>query len=212
VLRYYEPYRSILRWQAEGRFGRMFAASIWRITDGRSMIANAAWRGSRAKSGGYLLEIGAHELDMLCCLMGKPQTVHCQLQKALPSTEELADYISLHVRFLEEGSGAYEGGAGSSVSRYGFRLYCEGATLTSEKAFDRQQLQIHTRDEGLLTVLDTEFSAEHPVETELRLWLSALRDEAPIAVPGEEAMTTVALAEAAYRSAETGQVVTIHSS
>ena len=92
-------------------------------------------------------------------------------------------------------------------SRYGFRLYCEGATLVSDKAFDRQALQVHTRDDGPLEVLETEFSGEHPVETELRLWLSALRDEAPIAVPGEEGMATVALAEAAYRSAETGQIV-----
>jgi predicted dehydrogenase len=209
VLRYYEPYRSILRWQSEGRFGRMFAASIWRITDGRRMIANAAWRGNHAESGGYLLEIGAHELDMLRCLMGTPQAVHCQSEKALSATQELADYIAVQVRFTEGGSGAYEGGAGASTSRYGFRFFCEGATLVSDKAFDRRALQVHTRDDGPLEALENEFSTEHPVETELRLWLSALRDEAPIAIPGQEGLATVALAEAAYRSAETCQIVTL---
>jgi predicted dehydrogenase len=209
VLRYYEPYRSILRWQSEGRFGRMFAASIWRITDGRRMIANAAWRGSHAKSGGYLLEIGAHELDMLRCLMGRPQAVHCQSQKALPETQELADHITVQVRFAEGGSGSYEGGAGASTSRYGFRLYCEGATLVSDKAFDRQSLQVYTRKDGPLEIPESEFSTEHPVETELRLWLSALRNQVPIAIPGEEGAATVALAEAAYRSAKTGQIVTL---
>ena len=54
--------------------------------------------------------------------------------------------------------------------------------------------------EGLVAI-------EHPVQAELRGWMAALRDEAPIPIPGEEGLATVALAEAAYRSAETGQVV-----
>ena len=45
------------------------------------------------------------------------------------------------------------------------------------------------------------------MQAELRDWLAALRGEAAIPIPGEEGMATVALAEAAYRSAETGSVV-----
>jgi len=52
VMRYYEPYRSILRWQAEARFGRLFAASIWRFFDGRRMAVKGGWQASRDKSGG----------------------------------------------------------------------------------------------------------------------------------------------------------------
>ena len=53
VLRYYEPYRSILRWCAEGRFGRIYAASIWRMTNGKrwggaDSSTPATWRASRA--------------------------------------------------------------------------------------------------------------------------------------------------------------------
>jgi predicted dehydrogenase len=212
VLRYYEPYRSILRWRAEGRFGDVFAASVWRMTNGKRWAhagseTPVTWRASREKSGGYILEVGAHELDMLRCLMGRPQTVYATLQKVLPYTHEMEDHTAIHVHFSNGGAAVYEGGGGSAISRYGFRLYMEGATLASDAAFDPRALHAHDMDGQLLESLRDEFSTEHPVQAELRGWLAALRDEAPIPIPGEEGMATVALAEAAYRSAESGQIV-----
>ncbi len=205
VLRYYEPYRSIQRWNAEGRFGPLYAASIWRVSN-RHHIDPAHWRASNARSGGYLLEVGAHELDMLRCLLGQPQTVCALSRKVSAQGGEWADYIALQIHFASGGAATYEGGAGSYAGRYGFRLYFEGATLLSDAAFDRAALQAYGA-EGQPIAL-SEFSPEHPVQAELRGWLAALRGEAAIPIPGEEGMATVALAEAAYRSAETGSIVT----
>jgi predicted dehydrogenase len=213
VLRYYEPYRSILRWRADGRFGDVFAASIWRMTNGQRWSrpgAPATWRASRAKSGGYILEVGAHELDMLRCLMGQPETVYATLQKVLPYEHEMEDHIAVHVGFAPGGTAVYEGGGGSMVSRYGFRLYMGSATLISDSAFDPTALQVYDRDGQIIESLDSEFTTEHPVQTELRGWLAALRGEAPIPIPGEEGLATVALAEAAYQSAESDKIVRYH--
>jgi predicted dehydrogenase len=213
VLRYYEPYRSILRWRVDGRFGHVFAASIWRMTNGQRWArpgGPATWRATRAKSGGYILEVGAHELDMLRCLMGRPETVYATLQKVLPYEHEMEDHIAVHVHFAPGGAAVYEGGGGSAVSRYGFRLYMEGATLISDAAFEPTALQVYDRGGQLIGSLDSEFTTEHPVQAELRGWLAALRDEAPIPIPGEEGLATVALAEAAYRSAESGEIVRYH--
>jgi predicted dehydrogenase len=208
VLRYYEPYRTIRRWTAEGRFGKLYSASIWRVVNGaRWATIPGYWRAKRAQSGGYLLEIGAHELDILRCLLGRPETVYAAEQKVLPYAHEMEDHILVQVRFAEGGSAVYEGGGGSSVSRYGFRLYFEEATLISESAFDAKQLQIYDRKGNELAALRDEFSTEHPVQAELCDWLAALRDGAPIPIPGEEGLATVALAQAAYMSAETGQIV-----
>jgi predicted dehydrogenase len=212
VLRYYEPYRSILRWCAAGRFGRVYAASVWRMTNGKRWggadgSRPITWRASREKSGGYIFEIGAHELDMLRCLMGRPETVYATLQKVLPYDHEMEDHIAIQVRFAGGGSALYQGGGGSAVGRYGFRLYMEEATLASEAAFDPQALQVHDMDGQLVESLAGEFSTEHPVQVELRDWLAALRDEAPVPIPGEEGLATVALGEAAYRSATLGKVV-----
>jgi UDP-N-acetylglucosamine 3-dehydrogenase len=215
VLRYYEPYRSILRWKAEGRFGDPFAASFWRVTNGKRWASAgssepATWRASREKSGGYILEIGAHELDMLHCLMGSPRTVYATMHKVLPYQHEMEDHIVVHVRF-DGGSAVYEAGGGSAVGRYGFRFYMQGATLASNEAFDPQALQVHDMDGQSVESLSAEFSPEPPVQAELRGWLAALRDEAPVPVPGTEGLATVALAEAAYRSAQSGEIVPISS-
>jgi len=205
VLRYYEPYRSILRWLAEGRYGQLYAASIWRISNGHH-IDPAHWRASNALSGGVLLEVGAHELDMLRCLMGTPETVYALSRKVFPEGREWADYIALQVHFGSGAAAAYEGGVGSYAGRYGFRFYFERATLLSDAAFDRGALQVHGADGGIIDV-SAEFTAEHPVQAELKDWLAALRGEAPVTISGEEGMATVALAEAAYRSAQIGVIV-----
>jgi predicted dehydrogenase len=208
VLRYYEPYRTIRRWAAQGRFGKLCSASIWRVVNGARWADRPGnWRANREQSGGYLLEIGAHELDMLRCLMGRPATVYATEHKVLPYAHEMEDHVFVQIRFVEGGSAVYEGGGGSSVSRYGFRFYFEGATLISESAFSRDALQIYDREGNELDALCDDFTSEHPVQAELRAWLAALRDEAPIPIPGEEGLATVALAQAAYTSAETGQVV-----
>jgi predicted dehydrogenase len=206
VLRYYEPYRTILRWSAEQRFGALFAASIWRMTDGRR-IKQGHWRASRARSGGYLFEVGIHELDMLRCLLGRPKTVSAVLQKTVAQEGEWADYIAVQVRFSSGRAATYEAGGGSHVSRYGFRFYFEGATVTSDAAFDRTALQVHGLGGEEIEIGEAELASEHPVEAELRGWLAALRGEGPVPIPGEEGMASVALARAAYRAAESGQVV-----
>ena len=206
VLRYYEPYRSIRRWLAEGRFGQLYAASIWRVTDGHQ-ASSTHWRASRARSGGYLLEVGVHELDMLRCLLGRPQSVCAVARKVTSQEREWEDYIALQIRFAGGGAATYEGGSGSYVGRYGFRLYFQGATLLSDAAFDRDALRLYGPDGEPIDVPEPGFSSAHPVEAELHDWLAALRGEAPIPIPGEEGMASVALAEAAYRSAASGEVV-----
>jgi predicted dehydrogenase len=206
VLRYYEPYRSIQRWLAEGRFGELYAASIWRVTSGHQ-ASSTHWRASRARSGGYLLEVGVHELDMLRCLLGRPQSVCAVARKVTPQEREWEDYIALQIRFAGGGAATYEGGAGSYARRYGFRLYFREATLVSDAAFDRDALQIYGPSGDPIEVPEPGFSTAHPVEAELHDWLAALRGEAPIPIPGEEGMASVALAEAAYRSAASGEVV-----
>ena len=206
VLRYHEPYRTILRYQAEGRWGRIFAASIWRVAGGSSFSSGAEWRSSVGTSGGYISEVGAHEIDMLRCLMGQPQTVCALMQKVLPRPHEWEDHISLQIRFVQGGTGAYEGGFGSFVRQYGFRFFFEKSTLVSDVAFDPKALRAYGAD-GQPFSLEADFFPEDPVQAELRGWLAALRGEAPIPIPGEEGMATVAVIEAARRSLREGQVV-----
>lgn len=207
VLRYYEPYRTILRWQRERRFGRFFGASIWRVTDGRR-IKEGHWRALRSQSGGFLYEVGIHELDMLRCLFGTPRSVRALLRKDLPMATEWADLVTVQLDFCGS-TATYEGGAGSHVGRYGFRFYAEGATLISEAAFDRTALHVYGPGGDEIAIPEEAYSNEHPVEAELREWLAALRGEAEVPITGVEGAANVALVEAIYTAAETGEIVPV---
>jgi predicted dehydrogenase len=208
VLRYYEPYRSILRWNREGRFGQIRAASIWRTTPGAKWAVEGNWRASRAQSGGFLSEVAVHELDMLRCLMGRPETVYASELKFMPWRHELEDYIAVQIHFAGNGAASFEGGGGTCAGQYGFRLYFEVATMLSDSAFEPQALQAFDPQGAIVEVGKGEFCAEHPVQEELRHWLAALRGERAVPIPGEEGLANVALVEAAYRSARSRQIVT----
>jgi predicted dehydrogenase len=206
VLRYYEPYRSILRWRDEGRFGEIHAASIWRTTPGAKWAGEGNWRASRAKSGGFLAEVAVHELDMLRCLLGKPKTVYASELHFMPWSHEMEDYVAVHIRF-HAGDASFEGGGGTYVGRYGFRLYFDGATILSDSAFEPQALQVLDPQGESLQAVHDEFSVDNPVQEELRDWLAAVRGERLVPIPGEEGLANVALVEAAYRSARLHQTV-----
>ena len=205
VLRYYEPYRTIYGWQREGRFGRFYGASIWRVTDGRR-IQEGHWRALRSQSGGFLYEVGIHELDMLRCLFGAPRSVRALSRKELTMATEWEDLVTVQLDFCD-GTATYEGGAGSHVGRYGFRLYAEGATLISDAAFDRTALHVYGPGGDEISIPEGMYSDERPVEAELRDWLAALRGEAEVPITGEEGMANVALVEAIYHSTETGEII-----
>lgn len=209
VLRYYEPYRSILEWSRSGRFGRVFAASIWRLSNGSRWDVPGYWRAERAKSGGYLMEVGAHELDMLRCLFGKPDRVSALSRKVIPWGHDMLDYIGAHVHFSDGSAAHYEGGGGVGSSAYGFRFFFERATMVSDKAFDRNALRIVDIDGQPVDLSSHAFSQERPVECELRDWMAAIREGCAIAIPGEEGMATVALAQAIYRAAESGRIESV---
>ena len=76
--------------------------------------------------------------------------------------------------------------------------------MVSDSAFSPKALRVYEDGRQEVSIAEDEFSTEHPVATEMRLWVTALRDGTPMPIPAEEGLATVALAEAAYRSAETG--------
>ncbi len=109
VLRYIEPWHSILRWNREGRFGRPFHAFMQRIGPG-GVFDKGTWRSSAAKCGGYLFEVSAHELDFMRCLMGRPTEVYAVRQKVRETRHDIEDVISLLVRFESGASAHYDAG------------------------------------------------------------------------------------------------------
>ncbi|MBS3762196.1 MAG: Gfo/Idh/MocA family oxidoreductase [Planctomycetes bacterium] len=211
VLRFYEPFQSIIRWTREGRFGRPMHAEIRRLSGG--WFRRTGWRQRLETCGGTLFEVGAHELDFMRCILGDPTQVYGVREKMREVEHEIEDVISLLVRFEEGGSGHYANGTAWGRGRYDMNLCFEEANLISESAFDSSQLmalRAGCKEEEKIALEG--FEEGSGVERQMDAWLRALRDGGPVPIPGEEGMKTVELAEAAYRSAETGEVVPLDRS
>jgi len=203
VLRYYEPFRSILRWSREGRFGRPLHACIQRVCQGS--FEASSWRCYLSKSGGCLFELGIHELDFMRCLLGRPRRVFALRQKARQAEHELEDTMSMLVQFESGASGHYDSGMAWGKDKYELILCFEEATLVSPSAFDTSALKaVPAAGEGEIK-LDG-YETERALTRQMRDWLESLRDGRPVPTSGEEGREAVRLAEAAYRSAQTAEV------
>ena len=110
VLRYYEPFHSILRWSREGKFGRPFHACIQRVSGG--WFARGTWRNSLATVGGTLYEVGAHELDFMRCLLGEASQVYVLTsdgeRSRLSNTGTVDECKTEIINLLEGGGEAFD--------------------------------------------------------------------------------------------------------
>jgi predicted dehydrogenase len=204
VLRYYEPFHSIIRWTREGRFGRPVHACIQRLSAG---WMRQTWRMRLDLCGGFLFEVSVHELDFMRCILGEPTEVYAVRQKQRASDHEVEDIISVLARFDSGASGHYDAGTAWGKGKYWFNLCFEKASLVSEGAFDPKMLVALTTDAPPQELKLEGFETENAVHRQMRDWLQCLSEGRPVPTPGEEGRETVRLAEAAYRSADTGKIV-----
>jgi predicted dehydrogenase len=199
VLRYFEPFRTITRWSGAGRFGKPLHGAIWRLE--RDYLRLAPWKGRRSLSGGYLYEVGAHELDWMRCLFGEPAAMQAVVQKAQPAEHEIEDIVSVQIQFDSGAAGSYLGGVGSPSTEYGFCLRYEKATVRSANAFDPQAVKVEWLGETGQEPTELDFEGADPFEAEICDWLANLNRGSQIPITGEDASRTVALIEAAYEGA-----------
>ncbi len=202
VLRYYPTWRYIRERVAAGAIGRPNGARVTRIGGGFGSYS-VPWRMEMAKSGGMLMEVNAHEIDFLCEILGEPRRVYGALGRFLDDRIDYPNlaFVSIHfasgalgllhasqVSAIGDLSGIVEGEAGSIAYRGGFG----GDSQISEAR--------HGEKPTVTRVADLEY--EPPVQAELRAFLEAIAAGAPSPVPGREGRRAVAVALAAYRSAE----------
>jgi myo-inositol 2-dehydrogenase/D-chiro-inositol 1-dehydrogenase len=206
VLRYIEPFQSIRRWTREGRFGRPVHGFVQRI-GAAGMFAGHPWRSSNELCGGFLFEVSVHELDFLRTILGEPAEVYAVRQKVRRADYDAEDIISVMVRFCSGASAHYDAGTAWGQRAYRFNLCYEEASLVSEQANNPAALSALSADpEPRQIALDPIERRPH-VASQMREWLEALRDARPVPIPGEEGREAVRLAEAAYRSADSGCAV-----
>jgi predicted dehydrogenase len=195
VLRYFEPFRSILEWSRAGWLGKALHVHIWRME--KDFLNIADWKRSRAMSGGFLYEVSCHEFDFLRVLIGEPIQVEAELHKAAGATHEIEDSVGVSMQYASGAIAQYIGGTGFPRTEYGFCLRFEKVMLESSDGFDPLALRATPAPGSTFSMLP--FEREDPYYAEIRAWLECLLQDKPMPVTGQDAATTVALIEKIYR-------------
>ncbi|MFA5858879.1 MAG: Gfo/Idh/MocA family oxidoreductase [Elusimicrobiota bacterium] len=207
VLRYYEPMRTILRIAKERIYGAPLQATAWRISH-NDFSKGPKWRTIRAMTGGFLYEVGIHEMDFLRNLMcGKIVEVHAIEEKKLPSPHEIEDLISVHARFDNGCVVSYLGGVGFSQGDYGFSIRFEGCIMRSRAATNSKLLEVQLPSGEIVDNETLGFSTEAPFNVELGGWVKSIIDNTQPPIPGTDAVETVRFVDAAYKSVKTGNII-----
>ena len=208
VLRYYTTWWKIIEMVRQGEIGQPWGITVTRISGGWGGWAQA-WRNSLEQSGGLLMEVNAHEIDFMCQVCGDVERVYAEADKF---GEDPADYPNLYfvsMRFKNGAVGMLHSSTVSALNDLSGKVQGSEGTILYTNGFGGAGEIRHARrgDKEPKVIPVSEIQVEQPVRKELRLFVEAVQKGEPPAIPASEGRRNVAIAEAAYESARTGQPV-----
>jgi predicted dehydrogenase len=167
----------------------------------RAYYDSAEWRGTWAlDGGGALMNQSVHYADLLCWLFGEPEVVaaHCA---RLDHDIEVEDLALAMFRFPSEALGTL---VASTVSYPGFSAVLSvNASGGSMELVDGALVALHLKDDSAETDLGDVSGLKMPDghRAQLADIISALRNEEPPPIGGEDGYRALKLVLDVYRSA-----------
>lgn len=203
VLRYLPLQAKAIELVRSGRYGEPIAVSITRIGGGYGGAWGVRWRDSHEQSGGILMEVNAHELDLMGQLCGDAIKVCASAHRYVHERMQTPDQVFMLVDFASGAMGQLHSSAASAIGDGNTKVQCrEGAVF-----FAGGTLR-HGRFGQEPEVIESgEIQVENAVTREVREWVEAVLDDIAVTIPGSDGRKAVELAEAAYESARSGKPV-----
>jgi predicted dehydrogenase len=191
--------REARRRLGEGAIGpvRLVVATLAQPWLGSHRNAEDSWRfDPKVAGGGMLADSGDHLIDALLWSLGRRAAEAAAMQSRLESGLDIVTAAAIR---LSDGIPVTIGLAGDSPgSLFEISYYGERGRIV---ATEGRLVQDDGGDEGQVADLPA------PIETIDGNFVAAIRGEAPLCCPAEDALDTVRLLEAIARSAASGQVV-----
>jgi len=209
VLRYYPTWRHILERVRAGAIGRPFGAQVTRAGGGWGS-AGVPWRRELAKCGGMLMEVNAHEIDFMCEILGQPLRVYAAMERFLDTPQDYANLAYVSVHFEGGGLGMLHASQVAALGDLSGKIEGEAGSIFYQDGFSgngRITEALHGAEPTVTRVGDLGY--EPPVQAELRGFVEAIQTGTPPPVTGAEGRRAVAVAIAAYRSAQEGRAVDV---
>lgn len=204
VLRLLPLFQRIIDIFDAGTLGRPVSADIARI--GWFGLPTASYRMRRESCGGLLYDITVHEIDFLHRLLGESASVY-----ALADTyvqRQVIDYedtVHLLLRYKAGGSAHVFAALSSTLDVYRGTIVGERGTLEFDHRGRESPIRYRRAGEGGETVREMVADGENGYLRELRSFVEWVREGKEPLLTWREGRAAIAVVEAAYRSAASGQ-------
>lgn len=208
VCRFHGVHSRVKQLVDEGFIGDPTCMVVRRLGGGWSGIWAQQWRMERAKSGGTLLEVNAHEIDFMRWVCGPVKTVTASGANIRGSQTDFEDVILLNLTFHNGAIGHHHSSSASAIGEYGGRLDgTEGSIYFPAIWGDGAGIHYGRFDEERQFIATDDIKVEEPVVAELRAFVDAIVNGSDPPVTGRDGRAVVEIALAAYQSAQSGQPV-----
>lgn len=207
VCRYHPTHRQLKRMVVDGPLGRIQSIYVERVGGGWGKN-HPSWRLSRELSGGTLLEVNAHEIDFMTWLAGPVTRVMAVGGQMADERLDYPDVTWVSMTFASGAVGVLQSTNITTLGSYAGRFDAEGGSALVTQLFGGP-ITFKARAEGAEVETITPEPVENPVLAEMRAFVTAIIQDTEPPVTFAQARHTVAIAEAAYTSIETGEAVVI---
>jgi predicted dehydrogenase len=210
VCRYHGVHSRVKRMVEDGRIGQPTCMVVRRLGGGWGGIWAKHWRMERSKSGGTLMEVNAHELDFMRWVCGDVRRVTARGGQFREKQTDFEDIMLTTLEFESGAIGFMHSSSASAVGEYGGRLDgTEGSIHFPAIWGENAGLRYARFGEQATFTPAGDIVVEEPVQAELRGFFDGIVNNAPTPVTGRDGRAVVEIALAAYRSAQTGEPVTL---
>lgn len=210
-LRCSEVFRQLKEQIDAGAFGKLILGSLSMKYYRSPEYYAGSWRGTkRMDGGGALMNQGIHGVDMLCGLLGYPESVSGNAATLLHDIE-VEDIASASLVFPGGTLGVLDGSTAITHSRPRRLELCGTAasvTVLEDRLAEVEGIPLEPKKEMSLNsssdpaAIDTALHSAQYTEI-----LAAIRGEKPLGYTAREASKTVAVILGIYESAQTGRAV-----
>ena len=191
-----------------GIYGEPIAVSITRMGGKYGGTWKKRWRDSHVESGGILMEVNSHELDLMCQFLGDAASVYALAHRYVNEQMTTPDQVFALVDFASGAMGQLHSSAASAIGETNCRVQCRRGTIFYRSGPGMPGTLWHAGfGQELAAVPASEIQVEDGVVREVREWVDAVLDDTPVTIPGIESRKAIELAEAAYKSAVSGKPV-----
>lgn len=203
--RFFPAFRIMKEYVDSGRFGKVVSAEFRREGGSRGPMGYENWFRDEKLSGGAMLDLHIHDVDMLIALLGMPTAVSAMARKLIPGSGY--DAMSVNYRF---GDGAFANATcdwtipHDKFNTRAIRVNLDGGYLFLDRSPNRTTFLAVAAD-GTTEDLTERIGAADLYYNEIVYFMECLKNGTPpaLCLPESSALS-VKLVEAEMRSADLG--------